>query len=103
MVDKRSGQNLQKLGPNAEGIALSYCDELYLLRDAVERAGRSITNRTVPAAIEALRFSFPSSGYLKEYFGPGRHDGVELGWNDAWSTKCNCMQYTSKPYDIPSV
>jgi hypothetical protein len=103
MIDKRSGQNLQKLGPNAEGIAISYCDELYLLRDGVEHAGRSITNRTVEAAIQGLRFGFQSSGYLREFFGPGRHDGVELGWNDAWDSKCTCMKYTSKAYDIPSV
>jgi ABC-type branched-subunit amino acid transport system substrate-binding protein len=103
MIDKRSGQNLQKLGPNAEGIAISYCDELYLLRAGVSRAGRSITNRTVQAAIQSLGFGFQSAGYLHEYYGPGRHDGVETGWNDAWSTKCNCMVYTSKAYDIPSV
>ncbi len=101
MVDKRTGQNLEKLGPNAEGIAIGHCDELYLLRDGINHAGASITAASVEAAIQSLHNSFPSAGFLQEYFGPGRHDGVELGWNEAWNSGCTCMKFTSGPFRIP--
>ncbi|MBV9293282.1 MAG: ABC transporter substrate-binding protein, partial [Frankiales bacterium] len=103
MIDKRTGQNLEKAGPNAEGIAISYCDELYLLRDAINHAGRVITRDTVQRALESLHFSYPAAGALQEYFGPGRHDGIEIGWNLQWNSSCQCAKYVSGPFHIPTV
>jgi hypothetical protein len=102
MIDKRTGQKLES-EPNAAGIAISYCEVLYLLKWGAEHAGTSITRDTVRAALEHAQSSYPPVGFLQEYYGPGRHDGVQVGWNFAWDTGCTCTKYVGNSFQIPSL
>jgi hypothetical protein len=102
MIDKRTGQSLAS-EPNAAGIAVSYCDTLYLLKYAIEHAGVSITRDTVSAALQRLGYSYPSAGFLQEFYGPARHDGVEVGWNMKWDGSCSCTKYVGSDFRIPSL
>ena len=102
MIDQRTGQKLENQ-PNAAGIAIGYCDTLYLLKWGVEHAGPSITRDTVMAAIEHTGLSYPAVGFLQEFYGPGRHDGVQVGWNFAWDSGCTCAKYAGNSFQIPSV
>jgi hypothetical protein len=102
MIDRRTGQKLANQ-PNAGGIAVSYCETLYLLKWGIEHAGPSITRDTVTAALEATRLSYPGVGFLQEFYGPGRHDGVQMGWNFAWNSSCKCAKYVGNSFQIPSV
>ena len=99
VMKQRTGQTYTST--NAAALALSYCDELYLLADAINRAGSVINLQTVMTAIEATHFSFQSAGLASTYFGPGRHDGVETGWDQKWDTSCKCNKYVTQPYRIP--
>lgn len=101
MIDKRTGQSLESQ-PNAAGIAISYCDTLYLLKWGVEHAGASITRDTVRAALERAGLAYPSVGFLQEFYGPGRHDGVQVGWNMVWDSTCSCTKYVGNSFTIPS-
>lgn len=102
MIDKRTGQKLANQ-PNAAGIAIGYCDTLYLLKWGVEHAGTSITRTTVTAALEHAGLSYPSVGFLQEYYGPNRHDGVQVGWNMQWDSSCTCAKYVGNSFQIPSL
>jgi hypothetical protein len=102
MIDKRTGQKLASQ-PNAAGIAISYCDVLYLLKWGIEHAGKSITRDTVRAALEHAGTSYPSSEFLQEFFGPGRHDGPQVGWNMMWDSNCPCTKYVGSSFQIPSL
>ena len=102
MIDKRTGQSLENQ-PNAAGIAIGYCDVLYLLKWGAEHAGKSITRDTVRAALERAGTSYPSVGFLQEYYGPNRHDGVQVGWNFAWDNGCTCTKYVGNSFQIPSL
>jgi len=102
MIDKRTGQKLASQ-PNAAGIAISYCDVLYLLKYGIEHAGASITRNTVAAAIEHAGLNYPAVEFLKEFFGPGRHDGAQVGWNMMWDSGCKCTKYVGNSFQIPSV
>jgi hypothetical protein len=102
MIDKRTGQTLADQ-PNAAGIAISYCDVLYLLKWGIEHAGRSITRDTVRAAIEHAGLSYASSEFLQEFYGAGRHDGVQVGWNMVWDNGCTCTKYVGSSFQIPSL
>lgn len=99
VMKDRTGQTYTST--NAAALALSYCDELYLLADAINRAGPVINLQTVMTAIEGLHSSFVPSAVPSSYFGPGRHDGVETGWDQRWDTSCKCNKYVSQPYRIP--
>src|SRR3954449_8955563 len=66
MIDKRTGQSLESQ-PNAAGIAVSFCDVMYLLKWGVEHAGTSITRDTVRAALEHAGPSYPAVEFLQEY------------------------------------
>ena len=99
VMKQRTGQTYTST--NAASLALSYCDELYLLADAINRAGAVINLQTVMTAIEAIHFSFQPAGLASAYFGPGRHDAVETGWDQKWDTSCKCNKYVTAPYRIP--
>ena len=102
MIDKRTGQDLEGQ-PNAAGIAVSFCDVMYLLKWGVEHAGQSITRDTVRAALEHAGTSYPAVEFLQEYYGPNRHDGVQVGWNFAWDSSCTCTKYVGGSFQIPSL
>ncbi len=102
MIDKRTGQSLASQ-PNAAGIAIGYCDTLYLLKWGVEHAGPSITRNTVTAALQNTGLNYPSVGFLQEYYGPSRHDGVQVGWNFKWDNSCTCTKYVGNSFQIPSL
>ena len=102
MIDKRTGQSLESQ-PNAAGIAVSFCDTMYLLKWGIEHAGTSITRDTVRAALERTGASYPPAGFRQEYYGPGRHDGVQEGWNIAWDSGCTCTKYVGNSFQIPSL
>ena len=99
VIKKGTGQTFTST--NAAALALSYCDELYLLADAINHAGSVVNLTTVMAAIEAIHFGFHSAGAPSMYFGPGRHGGVETGWDQAWDASCKCNKYVTQPYRIP--
>jgi hypothetical protein len=102
MIDKRTGQSLESQ-PNAAGIAISYCETMYLLKWGVEHAGASITRDTVRAALERAGTAYPAVGFLQEYYGSNRHDGVQVGWNFAWDGSCTCTKYVGNAFQIPSL
>ncbi|HET6818256.1 MAG TPA: hypothetical protein VFH66_13605 [Mycobacteriales bacterium] len=98
VMKDRTGQTFTST--NAASIALSYCDMLYLLRDGLNNAGGVVNRDTVRAAIERLRGSFQPALFPQLYYAPGRHDGVQVGWDIAWDSSCTCAKFTSAGYQI---
>lgn len=99
VMKQRTGQTYTST--NAASLALSYCDELYLIADAINHAGPVINLQTVMAAIDGLRSGFLPASFPTSYFGPGRHDGVETGWDQKWDSTCKCNKFVTAPYRIP--
>jgi hypothetical protein len=99
VMKKYAGQTFSNV--NAAGLAFSYCDDLYLITDAINAAGPSITRSTARAAIEALGPRFDSAGLPATFFSPARHDAGQLGFQMAWNGSCPCVQYVGPPHQIP--
>ena len=99
VVRKRSGQALS--GADEQAVAISACDEVRLFARAVELAGPVINHDTLRGAIESLHGGFVPAGLPAAYFGPGRHDAAELGFDLAWNASCTCAKYTNGPFRIP--
>ncbi|HET7531104.1 MAG TPA: ABC transporter substrate-binding protein [Mycobacteriales bacterium] len=101
MIERRTGQRFPDT--NSASIALGYCDQLYLLAAAINRATGALDRDSVAAAIEAMRGSFPSAGTYGLFFSPTRHDGVEYGYDMRFDGGCGCVQYVRGPFRIPSL
>lgn len=99
MVERRTGQKFADV--NSASIALSYCDELYLIADAINNAGTIVNRDTARAAIEALHGGFPSAGTYGLYFSPAQHDGIEYGYDLVFVKSCTCTKFVRGPYRIP--
>jgi len=99
VMKDRTGQTFDST--NAAAIALSYCDMGFLLAKGIANAGASLTKDTVLGAIEALGNRLPSAGLPESFYGPGRHDSVQRGFDMMWNTECSCAQYKGA-HEIPS-
>jgi ABC-type branched-subunit amino acid transport system substrate-binding protein len=99
VMKDRTGQTYDST--NAAAIALGYCDMGFLLALGIDHAGPSITKDTVRAAIEGVASSFVSAGSPESFFGPGRHDQVQRGYDMVWDTACTCAKYKGQ-HEIPS-
>jgi ABC-type branched-subunit amino acid transport system substrate-binding protein len=101
MIERRTGQRFPDT--NSASVALGYCDQLYLLADAINRAAAAVSRDTVSAAIEAMGGSFPSAGTHGLFFSPTRHDGIEYGYDMRFDAGCSCVTYVRGPFRIPSL
>ena len=99
VMKQRTGQTYSST--NAASLALSYCDEIYLLARAVDTAGPVINGGTIVHAVEAIGAGFVPAALPAAYFGPGRHDAVELGYDLKWDNGCTCARYISPARRIP--
>jgi hypothetical protein len=99
VMKQRTGQTYTST--NAASLALSYCDEIYLLARAVGAAGPVINGGTIVHAVEEIGSGFVPAALPAAYFGPGRHDAVELGYDLEWDNSCTCARYTSPARRIP--
>lgn len=95
VMKKRTGQTFTST--NAAGIALSYCDSIYLIARSASDAGAAINLSSARAAIERLRGTWQDASLPRVYFSPQQHDGTELGWDMYWDTSCKCARYTGSP------
>ena len=99
VMKQRAGQTFDST--NAASIALGYCDQLYLIADALNHTGASVTVPTVAAALEGLRSSYIPSLLPAAYFSPSRHDAAQLGYDLMWDNSCTCARYVGQPHVIP--
>lgn len=97
---KRTGQTFTST--NAASIALAPCDSIGAIAAAVRKAGTVVNFDTGRAAMEALGGSLRPAGIPKVFFGPGRHDGAEVGFDLFWDSGCTCAKYRDKGHRIPS-
>jgi hypothetical protein len=97
---KRTGQTFTST--NAASIALSPCDSIGAIAAAVRTAGPVINFDTGLAAMEALGASLRPAGIPQVFFGPGRHDGAEVGFDLFWDSACTCAKYRDKGRRVPS-
>lgn len=86
---------------NAETIALSYCDLLYTLRDALNHIprGSPINQTTFAAALDSLG-SVPSGNLATAFFGPNHHDAVADGWDYRCFPDCQCFHYAGSKFRL---
>jgi hypothetical protein len=99
MIEKRTGQRFADT--NAAVVALGYCDELYLLADALNHVGTVVTRVAASAFIESLHARFRSAATYGLFFSPSRHDGVEYGYDLHFDSGCGCVKYSRGPFRIP--
>ena len=84
---------------NAQIAALTACDELWFLRDAVNKLGNApLTPANIVAAVNTFGTSYPSTQTYGTAFSSSKHDGINLVRNYHWVDSCKCFRYTSGAY-----
>ena len=79
--------------------AARYCDGLFFLKAALDRA-TTFDAAGLQAAVEAMGTSFDPVFELSTRFGPNRHDGASAVRLDSYVDACSCFQYTGPLVDI---
>jgi len=100
IISKRTGQNFTDT--NAASVALSVCDAIFGVAEAFKRAGPVLNVSTGVRGLESLGNSFRAASVPKVFLGPGRHDGLELGFDMAWDTACRCIKFKDNGHRIPA-
>ena len=95
---KRTGQTFTST--NAAIIALAACDSINAIAATINKAGPTINVNTGRAAIESLGGSLRPAAVPRLFFGPGRHDGLETGFDLAWDSGCRCVKYRDQGHKI---
>jgi ABC-type branched-subunit amino acid transport system substrate-binding protein len=99
VIKQRTGQSFADAA--AATTALGYCDTLRLIAEAADRAGRVLNATTATAAVERLGTRFPTASLPAAFFGPGRHDAAQVGYDMGWGSDCSCMRYLAPGHRIP--
>lgn len=79
---------------SAERGAMHHCETVWLLEEAVKRAGSLAPDRVI-AAIDAMGTDFESASTFGTRFAPGRHDGADVIRLFEFVDDCMCFRYTS--------
>jgi hypothetical protein len=96
IMKDRTGQTFTST--NAASIALAYCDQVFLLTQALG-AARSLSPAGLVDAIGALGSRYASPVLPRSAFSPTRHDEAEQAWDLNWVSACACVRYSS-PHDV---
>jgi ABC-type branched-subunit amino acid transport system substrate-binding protein len=99
VIQRRTGQTFSST--NASSLALVACDQYFLTAEAIKRAGATINRDTVRAALEGLGGGYAPALLAESFFGPGRHDGLQRGYDMAWDAGCRCVRYRDGGHPIP--
>lgn len=81
-----------------QALALGAC-EFGWFTEAIVKASRSTLLADVIAGGESLGTSYRSPYSYGNRLGSGQHDGVALFRNLRFDEPCECLKYTSKPYE----
>jgi hypothetical protein len=81
-----------------QSVAIGSCEYAWS-SEAIIKKARSTLLPDMIAGGEALGTSYRSPYSYGNKIGPGQHDGTALFRNLQWDTGCNCLKYTSKPYE----
>ncbi len=88
---------------NAQGIAITMCDQMWFLQAALEAGGRSISLDSLLVGVDRLGRSYASAVLPFGVAVSGsRHDGLGAVANISFFGECRCFRYTTKPYSIPN-
>lgn len=79
-------------------LALGACEFAWFTEAVVSRAADTTLPNMI-AAGESLGTSYRSPYSYGNRIGPGRHDGVALFRSLKWNEECECVEYTSKPFE----
>jgi hypothetical protein len=102
IMKKRTGQTYTST--NAASLALGYCDQLFMVRDAIDQAAKNLNPATFSAAMASMGTHFPSAGLPQIDLTPQRHYGAVLGWDMFWNPSCGqsgCIQYRPGAHRVP--
>jgi hypothetical protein len=97
-VMTRAGQ--APTSPDAMGIALGACDEVWFLRAAARGLSGSLTVGRLLHGIQSLGTGFTSALTIATAFGAGQRDGAAAAYRYAFSPGCSCWQYVGKPVRV---
>ena len=89
-ITKRNGDEVKR-----------YCDGLFFLRAALDKAGGDVSVAGLKRGVEALGASYNSPWTMSTRFGPGRYDGAGSARPLAFVDQCGCFRYTGGPINVP--
>ena len=81
-----------------QAIAIGAC-EMASFTEAVASRAADTTLPNMIAGGEALGTSYRSAYNYGNRIGPGQHDGVALFRTLKWNEECECVEYTSPPFE----
>jgi ABC-type branched-subunit amino acid transport system substrate-binding protein len=86
---------------NAEGIGLSSCASLYLLKQVLDAHPDGVQlGAFVPYAL-ALGRSYQPAGVVGVGFRPGRQDPTDRAYYWRYVSACGCFRYFGTPHTVP--
>lgn len=91
---QRTGQTYDSTA--AASLALSYCDELYLIRDALDATAANLTRTGFQRTVEAMGGRFAVAGVPAVDLTPNRHAPVVDGFDMRWDPACPCIRYVGR-------
>lgn len=84
----------------SKGAAFGACDAFFVLQSASQKVP-ALTATEWRSAFEALGSGFDPALIHTSRLGRGRHDGVAVVRDLAFSQSCTCFKYTSGPISVP--
>lgn len=81
---------------NAEAVAATYCNSLYLLRAALKTQGGQVSRRSFLKGLHSLGSKFEAVRAHGTRFSPEQHDGSAGYYHYAYDQDCGCFGYTGK-------
>lgn len=102
VMQQRAGRSFSQRSAGADPDGLNYCDDLYLLRTALEPAATKALNRTEIAAFYGrLGRRYAPIRFPRSSFQPGRTSGISDYRSIAYDTACGCFKYASGWKEVP--
>lgn len=80
-------------------MALSVCDQFFVLRFALDKVNGPLNESTTLAAIDSIGTSYPIISTFETNFSQSQRDGPFFVRNAAFNTSCYCFKYTSGAYN----
>lgn len=85
---------------NAEAGGLAVCDGILFIKAAGDKMGKSLTQASFMAGVNALGSTFTSPQSLGEIFSPAQHDGGSQMQTMTYAKACNCFRYIGAPFVV---
>lgn len=92
-LDVMAKKDIRPESGSDEAQLLYYCDQIYLIKQALEAAAKPVTGDTFMQAIHQLGKSFKPASTWRAIYSKDRRDGVAVVRYLKFTSDCSCFRY----------